>query len=122
MTRRLILESDRRLLFPRKGLEEVEKYRVELCRRTGLAQKSFVRLLERLLACMERVKDETFETHLKNADELVKDIDPDDAAFIACCLAFPGSVLWSDDKALQQQDAIRIVTTEELRAEFSSAA
>jgi len=115
VTRRLILEDDREFLLPVHALRETEKHRVTLCRRTGLSHAEFVRILETLLAALRIVPDETTFPFREAALAIVRDIDPDDEQFIACCLAFPGSVLWSDDKALQQQDAVRIVTTEELK-------
>ena len=58
---------------------------------------------------------QTYYFRYKNqAYELVKDIDPDDILFIACALAYPESIIWSDDKKLKQQHKINIINTTEM--------
>ena len=62
------------------------------------------------------------DTRLKNvvhitkeeALEIVKDIDIDDTLFVACALAFPNSIIWSDDKKLKEQNKINILNTKEI--------
>jgi len=44
----------------------------------------------------------------------VKDIDPDDAVFVACILAHPNSILWSDDKKLKKLKNITVRNTQEI--------
>ncbi|MBI2574581.1 hypothetical protein HYV82_01730 [Candidatus Woesearchaeota archaeon] len=60
------------------------------------------------------VPEEVLEAHKERAIELVRDIDLDDALFIACALAYPKSVIWSDDKKLKRQNAIKILNTAEM--------
>jgi len=46
--------------------------------------------------------------------EIVKDIDPDDVLFVACALAHPNSVIWSDDKKLKSQSKVKILNTRDI--------
>lgn len=57
---------------------------------------------------------ESSTPHRKEAFEAVKDIDPDDAIFIACALAYPNSILWSDDKKLKKQKTVTVLNTKEI--------
>lgn len=90
-----------------------------LLRRSELPHGAFVALLECLLGQIVFVKDEVLDPHIHSAEQIVEGIDPDDAAFIACCLAVPGSVLWSDDKRLKGQTAVTVLNTREITAMLS---
>lgn len=50
----------------------------------------------------------------KSALEIIKDIDIDDTLFIACALAFPDSIIWSEDKKLKKQNKIKVLNTKEI--------
>ena len=54
------------------------------------------------------VPKESLASHRDDALSIVKDIDTDDAVFIACALAYPNSIIWSDDKKLKKQDKIKL--------------
>lgn len=57
--------------------------------------------------------DELIPTTYK-AYEIVKKLDPDDTHIFAYALAYPKSVIWSDDKKLKLQDRIRVMDTQEI--------
>ena len=57
---------------------------------------------------------EEMEKHKEQAVEIVKNIDLDDAIFVACALAYPESVIWSDDKKLKNQKEVKILNTGEM--------
>ncbi len=44
----------------------------------------------------------------------MKDIDPDDAPFLAIAMKTKVDGIWSEDKGFQQQNHIRVYTTKEL--------
>ena len=58
--------------------------------------------------------EEVLKTYKEKSIEIVKDIDLDDAVFIACALANPGSIIWSDDKKLKKQGKIKILNSTEM--------
>lgn len=49
----------------------------------------------------------------KEALDIIGEIDPDDAQFVATALAF-NAVIWSDDKHFQQQNKIKVLTTKDI--------
>ena len=113
-TRKLILEYDDFFLFPEFIFEEMEKHKEELFKKSKMENKDFGRLLQIILKKVMIVPNEVLLPHKKEALEIVKSIDLDDAAFIACVLAYPNSILWSDDKKLKKQTKVRVLSTQEI--------
>lgn len=110
-TRKLILEYDGFFLFPSFIFEEIGKHKGELLQKSGMPAEEFNALLDILLEKVIIVPAEALLRHRKEAWDLVKDIDPDDAVFVACALAFPGSVIWSDDKHLKGIGKVKVLNT-----------
>jgi predicted nucleic acid-binding protein len=113
-TRRMILEYDGPFLFPAYIFEELEKHKTELIRKSCLTKDEFNQLLSMLLKKVSVVPNEVLYPFRKEAYEAVKDIDPDDVLFVACVLAYPNSVLWSDDKKLKKLMQITVFNTKEI--------
>ena len=114
LTRRMILEYNGYFLFPYFIFEEMEKHKGELLKKSEMSAKDFNLLLNLLLKKVMIVPTEVLFQYRKEAYEIIKDIDPDDTIFIACALAYPDSVIWSDDKKLKQQTHVRIINTAEM--------
>ena len=110
----MILEYDEYFLFPSFIFEELEKHKDELLKKSGMKRKNFELLLNLLIQKVLIVSTEVLFRYRTQAYELVKDIDPDNTLFIACALAYPGSIIWSDDKKLKQQRKINIINTTEM--------
>ena len=113
-TRRLILEYDGLFLFPSYIFYELEKYKFELLKKSGMTKSDFEKILNILIAKVEIVPEEVLKNHKTEAIAIVKDIDLDDAVFIACALAYPESILWSDDKKLKKQNKVKIINSSEM--------
>lgn len=113
-TRRLILDYDDFFLFPSYIFEEMEEHKEELMQKSKMSKEDFDKLLEMLLKKVLIVPEEVLKTHKDESIEIVKDIDLDDAVFIACSLANPESVIWSDDKKLKRQSKIKILNSMEM--------
>ena len=92
----------------------MEKHKQELLKKSEMNTKDFNLLLNLLLRKVMIVPNEVLFPYRKEAYELVKNIDPDDTIFIACALAYPDSLLWSDDKKLKHQTKVHIVNTNEM--------
>jgi predicted nucleic acid-binding protein len=114
LTRKIILEYDGFFLFPSFIFEETEKYKVELLRKSKMKKKDFELLLWLLLQKVKIIETESLIPYEKEAYELVKDIDVNDTIFFACALAYPNSIVWSDDKKLKNQTKIKVVNTSEI--------
>ena len=114
LTRKMILLSTGTFLFPSFIFDELEKHKGELEEKSGMKTKQFEMLLTILLQKVQIVPTDILRPYEKKAYDTVKDIDPDDTLFIACALAYPDSLLWSDDKKLKQQTVVPIINTKEM--------
>ena len=112
-TRKLILEYEGLFLFPEYIFEEAEKHKDEIFRKSEMSADEFNRLLALILRKVIIIPSEVLEPYRREAEEMVKDIDANDTLFIACALAYKGSILWSNDSNLKKQSRIKIINTAE---------
>ena len=115
ITRKLILEYDEFFLFPEYIFEEMEKHKEELFKKSRMNIEDFNKLLQLLLQKVVIVPNEVLYSRRKEAVEIIKDIDPNDAIFLACALAYPDTILWSEDKRLKMQTKIKVLNTKEIK-------
>lgn len=113
-TRKIILDYEGFFLFPSYIFIEMKKHKEELLRKSGMSKKDFDRLLQLILKKVMIVPNEVLVPYKEEALDIVKDIDPDDVLFMACALAYPGSVIWSDDKKLKEQNKVNVYSTSEI--------
>ena len=113
-TRSIILEYDDFFMFPSYIFEEMHEHIDELHEKTKLSKENFKKLLHLIQKKVVIVPNDVLELYKDEAVEIIKDIDLDDAPFIACALAYPNSAIWSDDKKLKNQYKIKILNTKEM--------
>lgn len=113
-TRRIILEYDGFFLFPSFIFEEMQKHKAELLKKSRMPEKDFNTLLQLILKKVAIVSNEVLVPYKKEAFEIVKDIDPDDVLFVACAIAYPHSIIWSNDRGLKKQSKVSIFNTKEI--------
>ena len=85
-----------------------------LLRKSGMNKLEFSKLLGILLQRVLIVPDEVLLQHKKEAIKIIEKIDINDVTFIACCLAYNNSILWSDDKKLKEQTIVKVINTKEM--------
>lgn len=115
-TRKLILEYEGSFLFPEYIFIELEKYKEFLVEKSQMYKEDFDTLLTLLLNKVVIVPNEVLHPYQEKALALVKEIDINDVLFVACVLAYPNSVLWSEDKALKKLREIPVFSTKEIIA------
>ena len=113
-TRKIILEYDGLFLFPSFIFEEMHKHINELMQKSAMSIEEFNQLLKLILTKVKVVQAEMLYPHRDKALEIVKEIDTNDVLFIACALAYPKSVIWSNDKKLKKQNKIKVLNTAEI--------
>ena len=113
-TREIILKADEFFLFPSYIFIEAQKYKQEIIEKSKMPKEEFEKLFRLILGKVLIVPNEVLIPYRKIAFEIVKDIDPTDVLFVACALAYPGSVIWSNDKRLKKQSKVRVLNTKEL--------
>jgi len=114
-TRKLILEYGGFFLFPEYIFIEVEKYKSELLTKSKLNEEEFNKLLELILKKVMVVQDELLNPHYGEARRLAESVEsPEDLTFFACALAYPESIIWSNDQKLKRQTKVKIISTSEM--------
>ncbi len=78
-----------------------------------MSADEFNRLLALILGKVIIVPSEMLEPYRQEAHEIVKNIDVNDVLFIACALAYKGSIIWSNDSNLKKQSLIKVINTAE---------
>ncbi len=114
LTRKIILEYDGLFLFPSYIFIEIQNHKKELLKKSGMSEYEFTRLTRLLLLKVVIVPHEVLVPFKEKAIEIVKDIDLDDVLFVACALAYPNSIIWSDDQKLKKQSVVRVINTREM--------
>ena len=118
-SRQLILDYEGRFLFPYFIFDELNGHKFELMKKSGLDEKQFFLVFDALLKKVEVVTKETLIVHRTKAKQIIDKIDSDDVVFIACVLAYSGSILWSNDKKLKKQEKVLVYNTKEIEKVLS---
>ena len=113
ITREIILNSNNEFLLPEYSLLEIRKHENYILSKTQLSKEEFNRLIKKILEYINIVEIEKIINHKEKADKIIGDIDKDDVLFVACALAYPGSIIWSEDKHFKLQNKIRVYNTKE---------
>ena len=109
------------IYFPEYGLKEIEKYKSYIiAKRERNSQSLSLEYSERYI--MKEIKVAPFDLYcqkIKDASEIMKDIDEKDAPILAlalqlCCL------IWSNDKHFKKQKTAKVYTTADLLALLDS--
>ena len=114
VTRKLIIDYNGLFLLPEFVFDEMKGHKDELLGKSGLSEGDLDVMMGFLLSKTEIIPTSFLLSYMDEAVKAVKDIDPKDAIFVACCLAHPNSVLWSDDKALKRQNKVSVLSTREI--------
>lgn len=112
--RELIVNSPHNLLVPEVHFQEIEEHKEELLEKSGLSEEEFDTLLMKLSNYFAIIKNEKILPFLKEAEDLMGNIDKDDVPIIATSLVYDSCPIWSDDKHFQQQKKIKVWKTEEI--------
>ena len=112
-TRKIILKYNNFFLFPLFIIEEMQKHKDILLKKSGMKKQEFDTLLSIILKKVKIITEKELYPYKRQAIELVKEIDIKDAIFVACALAY-NCALWSDDKKLKQIKEIKVMDTKEI--------
>jgi len=111
-------KANRRFIAPDYLLAEIHRHHDKICTLTGLTPVEVLHLQHAVCSSILFISEEqTLPDALSKADEMVKDVDPKDAFYIALSVQFK-SPIWSGDKkliaGLEQKGFDRFITTDQL--------
>lgn len=113
-TRRILQWPFHTFLVPEYAFREVANHLDELAPRMQVTRPEAELLLHLVSARVQTVPEPEIRPHMAEAMAIMRDLDPDDAPFIATALAVPNDGLWTHDKAIHRQTRVRVRTTAEL--------
>ncbi len=112
-TRALLIHPEVELVMPEYALDEVDRHLPAIAERMGVPVGTARLTLAHLLSNVQTVPREDYAQEMRRADEALKDLDPDDAPFLALALS-TGEPLWTQDKVLLAGRQVPTVSTPEL--------
>lgn len=117
---RISIKQDLDLVSPEFALEEINKHKVEIMKKTKISEQEFYNLRKELAIRVEFIPLEEYIPYLKQASYLAKEVPEekrdeflDDIDFIALALK-EKCPLWTHDALLKKQSSIRIFETKEI--------
>jgi predicted nucleic acid-binding protein len=113
LIRKILVNSNINFIFPEFEIEEVYEHKKEILEKSKLNEKEFNIILLRLIRNIRIIPKDIIISKKEEAIKIMKDIDPEDAQFIATALVF-NCPIWSEDKHFKKQSIIKIYNTKEL--------
>ena len=113
--RRLLIDENINFFLPEYAINEVEKYKTELCNKSGYSEEDLESMISFLLENIEIVPFEQIKRYIEIAEKIMNSIDIKDAPFIATSLAIKADGIWSFDKDFTLQSKIKVFTTTDIQ-------
>jgi len=112
--RKILLSDNIKFFIPEGALDEIEKYKEFLIRKSGMTKEGIEEILDLLLENIEIIPEKEIKTKLNEAEEIMKSVDIKDSIFMAAALKIRSDGLWSFDNHFKKQNKIKIYDTEYL--------
>lgn len=108
------MNSNIEFIAPEYTFTEILKHADIIKKKSKLAPHDLQYVMDMLFSRITVYpKDEYAECYVR-AKEIMKDIDPDDAPFLALAMKTKVDGIWSEDKGFQQQSHVRVYNTKQL--------
>src|SRR3989338_4651185 len=114
IVREILLFSSVSFFLPELALKELEKYKVDLCEKSGYSSEEFDLLVHSLLKKINLVSEAQMREYMFKADSIMKDIDAKDSSFIAAALAVNADGIFSFYEHFKKQNEIKVFGTKDL--------
>ncbi len=115
--RKIILSDIFDLYAPEFLFTEIKKYEEIILKKTGLSKTNFNLLLLLIQSHIAVIPFEEFSDFLKDAENIMVDIDIKDSPFLALALKLNISI-WSNDNHLKEQTRVETYATAEIISNF----
>lgn len=119
VTARIIKSGIFEIYYPEDGMFELEKYRDYIIkkRKKALQKKSFDYALSFLLESVNVVPSLLYEDKIREAYEIMRDIDEKDTPFLALALKLQCPI-WSNDGDFEEQNLVEVYKTSYILRKF----
>jgi predicted nucleic acid-binding protein len=116
LSRAILLNKKFEFYAPLEILDELEKYKEYLIKKSKMDSITFESIYLSLLEPIYLVSLKNYEKELGEAIQIMQDIDIKDAPFLAIGLALSLDGIWSDDAHFFKQNKIKTFSTSDLWA------
>lgn len=113
LTRKILLLSPFEMYTLSYAEKEIGANKEELISKSGLDDESFKYIIQVLFSKINLIPLEAIEPFKESAVKIMKEIDINDAPFLALCMMLNCPV-WSNDNHFKRQKAVRVFTTREI--------
>ncbi len=108
------MNSNIEFIAPEYTFTEILKHANLIEKKAKLTSKDLQYVMDVLFSRITIYPKEEYADCYIQAKEIMKDIDPDDAPFLALAMKTKVDGIWSEDKGFQQQNHIKVYTTKQL--------
>ena len=112
-SRKILLNKKFEFYAPDYLLFEIQKHKKLILKKSKLPKSKFQIIFDLLIERINIVPKSEIQDFIKEANEIIGNIDIDDVPFIALALAIPNNGIWSDDKHLKKQNTVNILSTKD---------
>lgn len=109
----IITSQNHEFYCPSTIIDEIKKYKRDICEKLVSNPKEFEDNLNALLFFIKIIKYAEYETFISRARESIKERDIKDADYIACSLAIGADFIWTEDKDFSSQTIVSVKNTED---------
>ncbi|MBI2135808.1 PIN domain-containing protein [Candidatus Woesearchaeota archaeon] len=100
-----------RFYAPSFVIDEIKKYKQQICAKMNWTFEEFNIYLEALLVFITLIDYEDYERYLEKSLSAIKQRDVKDADYIACSLLISADFILTEDKDFSEQKLVGIKTT-----------
>ena len=107
-TRKILFLSDLEFISLKFLKSEINKHKAELLNKMHVTESELQEAIDLVMNRIEIIEDAAVKSKLSEAKEIMNNIDPDDAKYVALALAVENDGIWSDDNHFTKQSKISI--------------
>lgn len=113
-TRKLLISSNIDFVVPEWVHSEIREHIAEIAAKAKVQISELEHFVEEIFQVVQTVPFDEYEDCLSEALDIMKDIDRDDAPFLAVAIAVGADAIWSNDRDFESQTRIPVLRTEDL--------
>ena len=113
-TRKILLDPRISSYVPEHFLGEIEEHREYIVKKSGLNEKEIEIILNGVISGLTIFPIEDFKDFMSKAISAMKNIDEEDAPFIALALSFDNDGIWSNDVHFDRQQLVPVWKTTDM--------
>lgn len=114
ISRSLLMNSYFELIAPEYTYAEITKYGDLIKRKSKLTSEDLQYIMDMIFSRIAIYPQEEYADCYPLAKNIMQDIDPDDAPFLALAMKTKVDGIWSEDKGFKKQNRVNVYRTVEL--------